>query len=83
MRQQVRDSTPSLTEFCSWPRQYMRGLFVAQAEYSFLANGTMSGVLSGLVDPQAVASPSIPSWNQMHEFLQEMRRLREAGIPAA
>lgn len=30
-----------------------------------------------------MASPSIPSWNQIHEFLQEMRRLRESAIPAA
>ena len=30
-----------------------------------------------------VASPSIPSWNQLQEFLQEMRRLRESGISAA
>lgn len=30
-----------------------------------------------------VASPSIPSWNQMREFLNEMRRLRESGISAA
>jgi hypothetical protein len=30
-----------------------------------------------------MASPSIPSWNQLLDFLQEMRRLRELGIPAA
>ena len=32
---------------------------------------------------RSVASPTIPSWNQMREFLMEMRRLRETGIPAA
>ena len=30
-----------------------------------------------------LASPTIPTWNQMRDFLQEMRRLRESGISAA
>ena len=40
-------------------------------------------LLVGLGATLEVASPSIPSWNQIHEFLQEMRRLRELAIPAA
>lgn len=33
--------------------------------------------------PVNLASPGIPTWNQIHAFLQEMRRLREMGISAA
>ena len=45
-----------------------------------LAMGALLSGIAGL--PTVVASPSIPSWNQMHAFLQEMRRLRESGISA-
>jgi hypothetical protein len=43
----------------------------------------LQAVFGGTVVVTGLASQSAPSWNQMHEFLQEMRRLREAGIPAA
>ena len=36
---------------------------------------------SGLV--QEVASPSVPSWNQIAEFLGTMQRLRDSGTWAA
>jgi hypothetical protein len=32
---------------------------------------------------QAVASPTIPSWNQMRAFLEDMGRLRQLGFSAA
>ena len=51
--------------------------------YAFTAPINLGRLLTGMVCANMVASPGIPSWNQMHAFLQEMRRLRESGISAA
>jgi hypothetical protein len=37
------------------------------------------GLLEGLAHIHVLASPSIPSWNQIAAFLESMRQLREAA----
>jgi hypothetical protein len=46
----------------------------ASRRYTFL---TLTNFFSGMVCPQAVASPSTPSWNQIEEFLRRMNDLKE------
>ena len=38
-----------------------------------------TGLIEGLAEIQQVASPSIPSWNQIAGFLGSMRRLRDSA----
>jgi len=40
--------------------------------------GTLSGLFSREIFPLGMASPSTPSWNQIADFLDTMRKLREA-----
>ena len=42
-----------------------------------------TGLIEGLAEIQQVASPSIPSWNQIAGFLDSMRRLRDSSGFAA
>jgi hypothetical protein len=42
-----------------------------------------AGLLAGMVEVQRLASPSIPSWNQVHCWLKQMEALRRASGSAA
>ena len=47
--------------------------------YAFEGVIALDRLLAAVVDlPTKVASPSIPSWNQIAEFLESMRRLRDS-----
>jgi hypothetical protein len=51
--------------------------------YRFVAPGTLVKFFNGLVYPRAVASHSIPSWNQIHDWLRTLAQLRESMGTAA
>ena len=51
--------------------------------YRFRARVHVGRLISGVVDPTSVASPTIPSWNQISEFLTSMRRLRDSAASVA
>ena len=46
--------------------------------YEFEGTGTLAGLLGGVV-PHNLASQSVPSWNRLHGWLQEMDLLRKAA----
>jgi hypothetical protein len=46
--------------------------------YTFRVSGTLGNFFKGIVCPQAVASPSTLSWNQIAAFLTSMRQLRQS-----
>ena len=50
--------------------------------YAFRGAGTVTKLLAGLV-PQNVASLTIPSWNQLHEWLTAMQQLKDSAGFAA
>ena len=50
----------------------------AFGSWEMTGEGTLSGLVTGGVVPNGLASPSIPSWNQIARFLESMRRLRDA-----
>jgi hypothetical protein len=51
--------------------------------YRFRFPGDLYQFFSGLVCPQALASHSIPSWNQFHDWLRTLAELRESMGTAA
>ncbi len=51
--------------------------------YRFEGEVSIGKLLTGLVDTTFVASPSIPSWNQILAFLQQMGQLLELAGSAA
>ena len=50
--------------------------------YEFSGVGTMVPLIRGIV-PHNLASPSIPSWNQIHDWLTAMQQLRNSSGFAA
>lgn len=52
--------------------------------YRFVGPLVTGKVIAGIIGyPPEMASPTGPSWNQLHGFLMEVRRLQEMGISAA
>jgi hypothetical protein len=51
--------------------------------YRFEATVSFGRFLQGFVDPTSVASPTIPTWNQVSGFLAEMQGLRSVLTPVA
>lgn len=75
-------------------RQTLRALLPGRIEFTpaeqdghriYRYRGTFSvgPLLAGVIDPQALASLSTPSWNQIMAWLREMAELRESGAVAA
>ena len=50
-------------------------------DYEFTGRGTVRPLLVGVI--RKLASPGIPSWNQLRAFLEQMRNLQKAGFAAA
>ena len=46
--------------------------------YEFSGRLSLGKLLAGVIDPTMVASLSIPSWHQIHTFLESMKQLRES-----
>ena len=51
--------------------------------YEFAGTGSLAKFFSGIPAPKAVASLSIPSWNQILAWLRQMDSLRKASGHAA
>lgn len=51
--------------------------------YEFASEASLAKFLSGIPTLKAVASQSIPSWNQIASFLESMRQLRDSSGFAA
>jgi len=92
LRAKLADWRSMLRAHVPQARQMIRKLvvdrFVFTADpkarlYRFSIPGSLARFFNGLVHPRAMASQTIPSWNQLQERLQDLSELRNAGIQAA
>jgi hypothetical protein len=68
-----------MSEMCSQRIGRIVRLCAAYRRYILLATGTLANFFSGIVCPQAVASPMPASWNQITVWLKQIDALREAA----
>ena len=51
--------------------------------YRYRGTFTIGPLLAGVIDPQALAYHTVPSWNQIHAWLRELAILKETVESAA
>ena len=83
LRQWRQTLTNNPTQARLMMRKLVEGRLVVQPKedddgefYEFQGQGTLTPVVSGVL-PHKLASPSIPSWNQIERFLRDMAQLRQ------
>ncbi len=90
LRDRLDDWRGLLGRHIGQARQILRKLLVGRLVVTpegdhaeVTGTGTLGPFLSGVVFPKGMASPSIPSWNRLRGWLQEMDQLRRAAGEAA
>jgi len=76
---ETRDGTPGYRLEAEGTLRPLLGAFVPQVVSPTGTGGAYEK--KSLV--QSVASPGIPSWNQLRAFLEQMQNLQKAGFAAA